>query len=114
MEKIKEKRIKANLAKFRKSFKNIELDKAEFAKKLYEKAAFMDATLEELQEDINIAGATIETKNGNGFNVVIENPSQKTYNTMIKNYNATMKLLLDMVPESHEDDELIAFLKVKQ
>lgn len=114
MEKIKEKRIKANLAKFRKSFKNIEPDKAEFAKKLYEKAAFMDATLEELQEDINATGATMKTQNGNGFNVIVENPSQKTYNTMIKNYNATMKLLLDMVPESYEDDELITFLRVKQ
>lgn len=114
MEKIKEKRIKANVTKFKKIFKNIEVDKAEFAKKLYEKAAFMDATLEDLQETINKQGAVVTGQNGNGFEVTVENPAQKSYNTMIKNYNATMKLLLDMVPESYEDDELIAFLKVKQ
>lgn len=111
---FKEKKIKANISKFKKIFKNIEPDKAEFAKKLYEKAAFMDATLEELQDDINESGATITQTNGNGFKVTMENPSQKTYNTMIKNYNATMKLLLELIPEGSEDDELVAFLKGKK
>ena len=65
------------------------------------------------ETDIRKNGAVIETKNGNGFQVVQENPAQKTYNTMVKNYNATVKILIDMLPDSIEKagDEFTEFLE---
>ncbi|MBQ8933919.1 MAG: hypothetical protein IJ061_06515 [Lachnospiraceae bacterium] len=73
----------------------------------------MEQTLRKLETDIRKNGAVIETTNGNGFQVVQENPAQKTYNTMVKNYNATVRLLLDMLPESIEKtgDEFTEFLE---
>lgn len=108
----KEKKIKKNISVFKRIFKDLEKDKKEIAQRLYEKAAFMDATLEELQEDINQRGSIIETTNGNGFDVEIENPSQKAYNALIKNYNSVMKTLADMIPDSGGgSDEFTDFLK---
>ena len=37
---------------------------------------------------------------GNGFETYSEHPAQKSYNTMIRNYNATLKQLADLAPES--------------
>ena len=110
----KDKRIKQNISKFKKIFKNVSPEKKEFVTRLYEKAAFMDATLEELQEQINEKGAVATYKNGNGFNIRSETPEQKAYNSMIKNFTAVMRTLADMAPEGEEDDELMQFLSGKK
>jgi len=110
----KEKRIKQNISKFKKIFKNVSPEKKEFVVRLYEKAAFMDATLEELQEEINEKGAVATYKNGNGFDIRSETPEQKAYNSMIKNYTTVMRTLADMAPEGEEDDELMQFLNRKK
>ena len=44
-----------------------------------------------------------------------ETPAQKTYNTMIKNYNATIKALVDLMPEgAAANDELINFVRKRR
>ena len=72
---------------------------------------FMKITLMELQEIVNSEGAVTTGLNGNGFEVTSEHPAQKAFNTMIKNYNATIKTLVDMLPEKEDDDEMMAFIK---
>ena len=66
----------------------------------------MEVTLEELQARVNKDGAIIETINGNGFAVLLENPAQKSYNTMIRNYNTIIKTLTEIIPVADTDDEL--------
>lgn len=94
-------------------YKDLPEERRTFAEKLLTKMFFMEQTLRKLETDIRKNGAVIETTNGNGFQVVQENPAQKTYNTMVKNYNATVRLLLDMLPESIEKtgDEFTEFLE---
>ena len=72
----------------------------------------MEKTLKKLQKIIREEGAIIKTKNGNGFEVTVENPAVKSYNTTLRNYNGTLKHLVDLCPEgSGEDDEFLAFIK---
>lgn len=107
----KDKIIRSEISKFKKLFADIPVDKKVFAERLYKQAAFMLATLQELQETVNEKGAVIEGVNGNGFKVVSENPAQKSYNIMIKNYNATVKVLIEMLPEGEKEaDELMDFI----
>lgn len=107
----KEKEIKKEISKYKKIFKNVPEDKKPFAEKLYNQAAFMVITLDDLQKKINREGPVITAVNGNGFETTTEHPAQKSYNTMIKNYNSTIKALIDLLPNSNtEDDELTQFL----
>lgn len=106
----KQKLIEVDLKKYKKIFEKIDEDKKPFAEKLCQQAAFMGATLKELQEKIDEEGAVIVSINGNGFKTTQEHPAQKSYNTMIRNYNATIKNLLDLLPENQNEDELTAFL----
>jgi hypothetical protein len=113
--KTKEERIATELRKFKGFCRNLSRDRKNIAVKLCQKAAFMEVTLEDLQDQINKEGTIVEAVNGNGFEVRSENPAQKTYNTMIKNYNATIKVLVDLMPEgASANDELIGFVKKKR
>lgn len=79
---------------------------------LCEQAAFMKITLGELQKCINKNGAVTTAINGNGFEVTTENPAQKSYNTMIKNYNSVLKTLIDLLPKTEKQvDEMMEFIK---
>lgn len=100
--------------RYKKIFKNIDEDKKPFAQKWYCEAAFMKITLQDLQEKINTDGAVIESFNGNGILIKTEHPAQKSYNTMIRNYNATVKHLIDLLPsETAKSDELTEFIGKK-
>ena len=69
----------------------------------------MAGTLTELKNIVDEQGAVITTTNGNGFEVMTENPAQKSYNTMIKNYTAAIKQLTGFLPEAAEVPELDEF-----
>ena len=103
--------IKKELSKYKKIYKDVDKDRKPFTEKLYNQAAFMVATLEELQYTINEEGPVITSVNGNGFETTMEHPAQKSYNTMIKNYNATIKALIDLLPNANGGgDEFTEFL----
>lgn len=89
-----------SLSEYKKIFKNLDENKKVFAEKLYTEADFMFQTLQRLRKIIDNEGAVIKTVNGNGFETYTEHPAQKSYNTMIRNYNATLKQLVDLAPES--------------
>ena len=114
MDKIdKDKLIKKEMRKLNKFFKNIPKDKQEMIQGLKEQAAFMYATLMELQEIINDEGP-VELFEQGKQRLLREHPASKTYNTMIKNYSSVIKQLIDMLPKEDAkstEDEFVKFIQ---
>lgn len=86
-----------------------------FQQELIQNAAFMAVSLRELQKIINENGYSDEYQNGRDQGGTKKTPEVDIYNTMIKNFNTTMKQLYEMMPESGEkknggDDPLLSYI----
>lgn len=109
----KNNKIKKEINKFKKVFKELPNNKKEIVQKLIENAAFMSITLDELKDDIKIYGVKETYMNGAnqfGFKESIES---KTYNTMIKNYSNVIKQLVDFLPKEEQKnagEDLLKFI----
>jgi len=93
-------------------FKDVPKEQMTIANNLIPRIAFMQITLEDLEDDIRQNGTFELTKTLP--RKLRERPVVKTYNALIKNYTGTIKQLLDRLPstEANEaEDELMAFLK---
>ncbi|MEW8957795.1 MAG: hypothetical protein AB2448_01595 [Moorella sp. (in: firmicutes)] len=114
MEKLqKDKVIKAELRRLGRFFRDIPEDRQKIIKGLKEQAAFMYATLQELQEIMNIEGP-VELFEQGKQRMFREHPASKVYNAMVKNYASVIKQLLDLLPKEEAkqtEDELMAFVK---
>lgn len=106
----KETKIKREYARLAKHFEGISESKRDMAERLLWNAAFMAITLEELQEKVIAEGVVVTETNGNGFKVTQENPAQKSYNTIIKNYNATIKQLAEICPDVTASNKLMELM----
>lgn len=112
----RDERIKKEKQRLNKIFKNIAKDKKSLCQNLISNAAFMAITLEDLQEDVIENGTVISSINGNGFEVIQENPAQKSYNVMINRYTSVIKQLQDLLPDGKTEtvnkagDALAAFV----
>ena len=107
----KNKKIKKELNRLKKLFKDLPENKKKISERLIDNAAFMSVSLEELKKDIIIYGVKETYVNGKdqfGFKESIES---KTYNTMIKNYMNIIKQLNDMLPQEKKIDEKDEFDK---
>lgn len=96
-------KIKKEIAKLKKIFKEIPEDKKKLCEKLIQNAAFMSVTLEELQETVIQEGAIASFVNGNGFSVLQEHPAQKSYNAMINRYSSVIRQLQDLLPDNKQE-----------
>lgn len=110
--KEKEKRIKKEITKLKKIWrekgkKDDEQTKKviEFAMPLIENVAFMTVTLADLKDQINEEGCVVEYKNGANQYGTKKSPAVETYNTMLKNYTNAYKALSDMIPKPEEYDK---------
>jgi len=94
-------------------YKSLPDDRKAYAKRMVDQLEFMESTLDRLKETIEQEGPTITAVNGNGFETRQEHPAQKSYNTMIKNYNSTIRILVGLLPELKKDeaDEFEKFLR---
>lgn len=99
----KEKAIKKEKAKLKKIFANIPSSKKNLCEKLIDNAAYMAATLEELQEKINMDGVILEAKNGNGFVITQEHPAQKSYTALVAKYTTIINQLSALLPDTKQD-----------
>ena len=88
--------IKCEIKRLKKIFENLTQDASAVA----ENAAFMAVSLNELQALINEHGYTEEYQNGANQCGIKKSSEVEIYNTMIKNFNTTMKQLIDMLPDS--------------
>lgn len=110
----KDKRIKAEIQKLRKIFKNIPEDKNRIVEKLIDNAAFMAATLEDLQDTMNENGYVSTYQNGENQWGTKKSPEADLYNTMIKNYSSVIKQLTDLLPPGEPkslEDEFVKFIQ---
>ena len=115
----REKKIKQEINRIKKLYKDLEKDKVKVVEGLITEASFMKLTLQELREDLFKNGMTELYENGPQA-VNRERPETKIYSTMIQRYSNVMKQLIDYMPEEkqkEENDELKEFLnrrKVKK
>ncbi len=107
-------RISKELRKLKRIFKNIPKDKTSVVEGLMKNAAFMAITLEDLQDDINERGISESYENTAGKIATKKTPEADIYNSMIKNYLAVIKQLVDLLPKDETtkaEDELVNFIQ---
>jgi len=97
------KSFKANKA----AIKSLPENKREIADKLIDKAEFMEEELQKLQNILREKGWTEEYQNGATQYGIKKSSEADVYNTLIKNYNATLKLIADLIPDKLADDDPI-------
>ncbi|MEM5014102.1 hypothetical protein WKH57_25675 [Niallia taxi] len=85
-------------------FNDIPDSKMKVAMNLIERVAFMKVTLEILEDDIKTRGPTYLFQNGSQ-KMKVENPSQKSYNTMINRFTTAHEKLLNLLPK--ENGEIV-------
>lgn len=87
-------------------------EKIQAARRLIERAAFMKVTLEILEENIKTKGPTYLFVNGSQ-RMQVENPAQKSYNTMINRYTTACEKIFNLLPKEKvevvDDDDFDNF-----
>ncbi|ONK21220.1 hypothetical protein BLX87_23110 [Bacillus sp. VT-16-64] len=104
--------IALEIAKLEEIFQDISEDKQKVAKRLIERVAFMTITLQILEDNIKTKGPTYQMVQG-PQKMMVENPAQKSYNTMINRYTAAYDKLFNLLPKevvAEEDDGFDAFV----
>lgn len=93
--------IDAEIKRMMELFKDISEDKKELVIRLIERVAFMTITLQILEDDIKTKGPTYKFEQGKQ-KMIVENPSQKSYNTMINRYTNAYDKLMSLLPKDEE------------
>ena len=111
--KKQDEKIAEEIAKWNELFSEISEDKKEAAQRLIEQAAFMKVTLDILKVNIQLDGATYWFEQGKQ-KMLVENPAQKSYNTMINRYTTVCNSLFNLLPKGNDtnddDDDLEVLL----
>ena len=111
MPKLKrETRIKREYQRLLNIYSELPPKQLELLDGLIQNAAFMKVSLDDMQVDINKQGATDEYKNGREQFGTKASATISAYNSMIKNYNATMNELDKKVPAEKLGGRLEALL----
>lgn len=111
----KDKRIKKEIRRLRKIYKDIDKDNQAIIEGLIQRAAYMRVTLEDWEIDIMENGYyEMFTQSEKTEPYERERPVARLYNTMNKNYQSIIKQLSDLVPKpdtkKEKDDGFDAFI----
>jgi hypothetical protein len=115
-ETTKDERIKKEVRRLNRIYKNIDKDNKAIIEGLIRRAAYMRVTLEDWEEDIVKNGCTeMFTQSINTPPYERERPVARLYNTMNANYQKIIKQLSDLVPKEApakgvEDDGFTDFI----
>ena len=90
-------RQKKEQNRIKKIYKNLPKERLELAKKLIERAAYMLVSLEDMEAKISEDGLVVRMPQGS-YEIERAHPLLQPYNAMVKNYNATIKQLNEMLP----------------
>lgn len=108
-------KIKYEEKRLEKILKDVPKQQIALCRRLIERAAFMLVTLEDYEQDITVNGVITEMEQGK-YTIHRENPAAKGYNTMVKNYQAVIRQLTDLLPDRKDaarekaGDRLAAFV----
>lgn len=110
-EKSKARRISQEIKKLKAFYKDLPEEKLFLAQRLIERAAFQLVTLEDLEEEVNRNGLLEAYQNGDKQTGIKQSAALQAWNTMYKNYQATLKELSVQLPEHRAVSKLDAFIK---
>lgn len=110
----KEKKIKQEINRIKKNYKEMEKDKLKILEGLIYEVSFLKISLEESRGVLLKEGLTeLFTQGEQSFNR--ERPEVKIYKDFMKIYSSVMKQLIDLIPSNFEkqaeEDEFIMFQK---
>lgn len=109
----KQKRIKKEVSRLRKLFKEIDENKKKLVMALIDDVAFLTVTMQDLRENIIRDGTTVEYKNGENQYGTKQSPDAQLYLAMSQKQTQAMKILLDCMPNDRPQpgsDEFVEFL----
>ncbi|HBF9753623.1 TPA: hypothetical protein KO397_003653 [Clostridioides difficile] len=109
----KEKKIKQEVSRLKKNYKDLEKEKVKILDGLVNEAAFLKISLEETREILTKEGLTEIFKQGKQ-EFERERLQVKIYLNFMKLYSSVMKQLIDIIPsdkKQEEEDKLIEFIK---
>ena len=92
-----------DLKTLKETFEKMDNDKSKLALSLLDEAYFCGDTLKKLKEKVEKDGVVTEMCQGN-YNIDRENPALKSYNTTIKNYQALIKQITDLLPNQNNNN----------
>lgn len=104
------KRQKKELSRIKKIYANLSEERLKIAEKLFARAAYMLVSLEDMEAKINEDGLVVEMPQG-AYKIERAHPLLQPYNAMVKNYNATIKQLDDLLPNSEAEAAGQALMK---
>lgn len=84
----------------KKAIQSLPENKREIAENLLDKIVFMEDELQKLQKILKEKGWTEEYQNGATQFGIKKASEADVYNNLIKNYNATIKVLASIVPDT--------------
>ena len=105
-------RIKKEENKLKRIFRDLPENKKRTVEGLIKRAAFMRASLEDFEEDLDTNGFVEEFRQGEKQDPYgRKRPTADLYNTMNTSYQKIIKQLTDLLPEEKQErDELLDFL----
>lgn len=110
----KEKKVKQEINRIKKLYKDFPKEKARALEGLINEAAFMRISLEDTRNDLMKNGLTEIFEQGEQC-FKRERPECKIYSTFMQRYSGVMKQLIDLLPaeevKKEEEDELMQFIK---
>ena len=107
----KEQKIKREITRLKRVFKDLDKNKLQTVESLIRNAAFMAVSLEELQEIINVEGYTEEYQTGANQAGRKQSEAVKTHIAMTKNHAAIMKQLADLAPPVKKKESKLQALR---
>lgn len=96
----KQKRIKKEIGRLRKLFKEIDENKKKLVDSTIADVAFMTVTMQDLREKIVREGTTVEYKNGENQWGMKQSPDAQMYLQMSQKQTQAMKILVDCLPKT--------------
>lgn len=107
----KEERIKRELGKLRRAFRDLDKNKMNTAESLMKRAAFLTVSLEDLEEIINREGYDDEYQNGENQKGTKQSDAVKSHIAFTRNLTAITKTLTEMAPPERKKESKLALLR---
>lgn len=114
---VKAERITKEERRLKRNYKDIQKDKSAVVEGLIRRAAFMRATLEDMELDLDERGFVEMFAQGDQEPYERERPVARQYQQMNKNYQSIIKQLSDLLPKEpikqKEDDGFESFVMAR-